>query len=106
LTLCSIWPTNSAWTRDETRHVLTDGRFRRKVQDEARQARRLGATGAPFLVIDEHYAVSGAQRTDTLPRTLRQVWDETHPSLYLADTGEGVCGPDGCAVPAADPART
>ncbi|MDH6622647.1 putative DsbA family dithiol-disulfide isomerase [Streptomyces sp. LBL] len=91
--------------RNETRRVLDDGRYRQQVQDEARQAQRLGATGAPFLVIDGHYAVPGAQGTDTLLRTLRQAWDETHPSLAVADSGEGVCGPDGCAVPATRPAR-
>ncbi|MCX4763288.1 DsbA family oxidoreductase [Streptomyces sp. NBC_01275] len=92
--------------RDEARRVLDDGRFRQQVQDEARQAQRLGATGAPFLVIDGRYAVPGAQDTDTLLRTLRQAWDATHPPLVripLADA-EGVCGPDGCAAPAPRPA--
>ncbi|TPQ19446.1 DsbA family oxidoreductase [Streptomyces sporangiiformans] len=92
--------------RDETRRVLGDGRFRQQVQDEARQAQRLGATGAPFILIDGHYAVPGAQDTDTLLRRLRQAWDATHPPLVqlpLADA-EGACGPDGCAVPATHPA--
>ncbi|MDX3613149.1 DsbA family oxidoreductase [Streptomyces europaeiscabiei] len=92
----------------ETRRVLNDGRFGQQVQDEAHQARRLGATGAPFLVIDGRYAVPGAQGTDRLLRALRQAWDEAHPPIVpipVADA-EGVCGPDGCAVPAAHPART
>jgi predicted DsbA family dithiol-disulfide isomerase len=92
----------------ETRQVLNDGRFRQQVQDEARQAQRLGATGTPFVVIEGRYAVAGAQGTESLLGALRQAWDETHPSIIpvpVAGT-EGVCGPDGCAVPAAQPART
>ena len=89
----------------EARRVLDEGRFRQQVQDEARQARRLGATGTPFIVIDGRYTVPGAQDTGTLLRALQQAWDEAHPSLPLTDSDAGVCGPDGCAVPATHPAR-
>lgn len=94
--------------RDSTRQALEDRRFRPQVEDDARQAQRLGARGVPFTVIDGQYAVSGAQDTDTLLGALRQVWDETHPASAptpLAQDAEGLCGPDGCEVPGDHPAH-
>ncbi|MBW8801551.1 MAG: DsbA family protein [Streptomyces sp.] len=63
--------------REETRRVLTDGR----------------------------YAVAGAQDSDTLLDILRQAWDDTHPTVVVAGDNAAVCGPDGCAVPVADAAH-
>ena len=86
--------------REKTRRVLTEGRFTQQVQDDLESARRLGATGAPHIVVDGRYALPGAQDTDTLLGILRQVWDETHPTVLVADNDAATCGPDGCAVPA------
>jgi predicted DsbA family dithiol-disulfide isomerase len=85
---------------DTARQVLTERRYRTQVQDDARRAQRLGATGAPFIVVDGRYAVPGAQDSDTLLDLLRTAWEESHP-LTLAPAGDAPgCGPDGCAVPA------
>lgn len=75
--------------REKTRRVLTEGRFGRQFQDDVDSAQRLGATGA--------------QDTDTLLDVLRQVWEKTHPTVLVADNDAALCGPDGCAVPAASP---
>lgn len=91
--------------REETRRVLAEGRFRQQVQDELESAQRKGATGAPFIVVDGRYGVSGAQDTDTLLGILRQVWDETRPAVLAAGDDAALCGPDGCAVPAAHTAH-
>ncbi|EEP69792.1 dithiol-disulfide isomerase [Micromonospora sp. ATCC 39149] len=90
--------------RDLTRQVLTDRRYRTRVQDDARHAQRLGATGAPFIVVDGRYGVPGAQDSDSLLDLLHTAWNETHP-VTLAPAGDAPgCGPDGgpdgCAVPA------
>ncbi|GAA3805610.1 DsbA family oxidoreductase [Streptomyces chiangmaiensis] len=93
--------------RDETRQALVERRFRQQVQDEARRANALGARGAPFLVIDGQYAISGAQDTDALLGVFQQVWDATHPQPVQIPAGdaEAVCGPDGCALPGDHAAR-
>ncbi|RMB82445.1 DsbA family protein [Streptomyces shenzhenensis] len=88
--------------RKETRQALDQRRYRQQVQDDARRAQRLGARGAPFIIIDGRYGVPGAQDSDTLLELLRKAWDETHP-VTLATGGDlQVCGPDGCAVPERD----
>lgn len=90
--------------RDETRQALEDHRFRQQVEDDADQAQRLGARGVPFILVDGRYAISGAQKTDILLRTLRQAWDETHQPIAVTGDAEGICGPDGCVLPADQPA--
>jgi predicted DsbA family dithiol-disulfide isomerase len=88
--------------RGEAAEALRERRYRAQVDADQRAAERLGARGAPFLVIDDRYAIPGAIGTDQLLAAMTQAWQESHrgPQL-LAVTGEadGVCGPDGCAVP-------
>ncbi|MFF7987201.1 DsbA family protein [Streptomyces sp. NPDC007901] len=84
--------------REQTRQILDQRRYRQQVQDDARQAQRLGARGAPFIVIDGRYGVPGAQDSDTLLDLLRTAWTDTHPVTPAAGDAP-VCGPDGCAVP-------
>ncbi|MGW7658455.1 DsbA family oxidoreductase, partial [Streptomyces tendae] len=84
--------------REQTRQALAQHRYREQVRDDAARAQRLGATGAPFIVIDGRYGVPGAQDSDTLLDLLRTAWDDTHP-LTPAGGGAPACGPDGRAVP-------
>jgi predicted DsbA family dithiol-disulfide isomerase len=86
--------------REEARRALTERRYRRQVEDDARRAQRLGAAGAPFIVVDGRYAVPGAQDSDALLDLLRTAWDETHPVTVTPGGEASACGPDGCAVPA------
>lgn len=43
------------------------------VQAEIEQAQRMGVTGVPFFVLDNKYAISGAQDPETLADAIRQV---------------------------------
>jgi predicted DsbA family dithiol-disulfide isomerase len=84
----------------EVRAALTDGRFRRRVEADGDEARQLGASGVPFVVIDRHYAVAGAQPADTFRQAIERAWaDNPTPRLIATGDGEGLCGPDGCAIP-------
>lgn len=57
----------------EVREALETGRYAAQVQAEGIQARRVGATGVPFYVIDNKYAVSGAQPPEVLLSVFEQV---------------------------------
>lgn len=83
--------------REEARAALVEHRYRDRVEADAREAKQLGATGVPFIVIDRRYGIAGAQPADAIRQTLEQAWkDQPTP---LAITGDGpVCGPDGCAI--------
>ncbi|WP_189278518.1 DsbA family oxidoreductase [Kitasatospora griseola] len=87
--------------REQTRQALAQRRYREQVRDDATHAQRLGATGAPFIVVDGRYGVPGARDSDALLDLLRTAWDDTHPLTPVAGGGDApICGPDGCAVPA------
>lgn len=57
----------------ELREALESGRYAAQVEEDGREARRAGATGVPFYVIDGKYAVSGAQSPEVLLSVFEQV---------------------------------
>lgn len=57
----------------QVREALESGRYATRVQLAGMEARRIGATGVPFFVIDGKYAVSGAQPADVLVSVFEQV---------------------------------
>jgi predicted DsbA family dithiol-disulfide isomerase len=62
---------DAALNPDDARAVLRERRYADAVQSDIDSARRLGATGVPFFVIDEHYGVAGAQASDVFLEVLR-----------------------------------
>jgi predicted DsbA family dithiol-disulfide isomerase len=92
--------------RDGAAEALRSRRYRDQVAAEQREAERLGAQGAPFLVIDGKYAIPGAVGLDELLAAMSRAWDESHPvpqPLQVIGEAVGVCGPDSCAVPTPSP---
>jgi predicted DsbA family dithiol-disulfide isomerase len=88
--------------RGEATEALRERRYRAQVEADQREAQRLGAHGAPFLVIDGTYAIPGAVDTEQLLATLTRAWQESHPAsqpLTVVGEADGLCGPDGCFVP-------
>jgi predicted DsbA family dithiol-disulfide isomerase len=84
----------------EVRELLAGSRFVADVEQEAREAAALGATGVPFFVIDRKYGIPGAQPAEVFGQVLEKAWAEAHPKLDLVGGGadaSGVCGPDGCS---------
>jgi predicted DsbA family dithiol-disulfide isomerase len=78
--------------------VLAGQEYGDQVRADAARAAAYGANGVPFFVLDEKYAVSGAQTTEAFAQVLDQVWEASQPSplsLLAGPTGD-VCGPDGC----------
>jgi len=60
----------------ETHAVLNARRYREQVENDQREAQRLGATGTPFMVVDRKHAIPGALSTDQLLGTLQRLWQE------------------------------
>ncbi len=76
------------WTGD----AFGDG-----VRADIREAQRIGVRGVPFFVIDNKYAVSGAQAEDHFLGALQQAWGE-RPAPVLQEFGGAngpVCDPAG-----------
>ncbi|GAB4060487.1 DsbA family oxidoreductase [Catellatospora paridis] len=82
--------------------ALRSRRYRTRVAADQREAQRLGARGAPFLVFDGRFAVPGAVGADDLLAVIAQAWADSHPTpqpLPVVGGAEGLCTPDGCAAP-------
>lgn len=79
--------------------VLAGTEFTHAVHADAARAQAYGATGVPFVVVDEKYGVSGAQPTEVFSQVLERAWSDAHPTIeVLAGNDAEACGPDGCAI--------
>src|SRR5258705_9380917 len=58
--------------REEAAATLRDNRYAEAVAADIESARRLGATGVPFFVIDGHYGISGAQAPEVFLEVLQK----------------------------------
>jgi predicted DsbA family dithiol-disulfide isomerase len=67
--------------RDEVSRVLAGDEYADAVDADADTARRLGANGVPFFVIDRRYGISGAQPAGTLTQALEQAWADAHADI-------------------------
>jgi len=88
----------------DVRAVLADPEaYADAVRADEREAARLGANGVPFFVFDRKYGVSGAQPPEVFAQALERAWSDHEPALEVIG-GADACGPDGCALSAADSA--
>lgn len=60
--------------RDEALAVLNSRLFLEEVQDDARTAASLGASGVPFFVLDNRWGISGAQSQEVFAQALEEAW--------------------------------
>ena len=60
---------------DDARRVLESDLYASDVAEDIDEARRMGATGVPFFVIDRRFGVSGAQPSDLFLEALEHARD-------------------------------
>jgi predicted DsbA family dithiol-disulfide isomerase len=61
---------------DETRQVLQGNLYVDAVRADIRRAQMIGVNGVPFFVLDEKYAVSGAQPVEVFLTALEGAWKD------------------------------
>lgn len=81
---------------EEVREVLVFDAFSAEVKNDERQAQSLGINGVPFFVLNNKYAISGAQSPDTFLQALEQSWKdfEKEKQPLIITAGES-CSVDG-----------
>jgi len=77
--------------------VLASDEYADAVDADQQQAVAFGASGVPFVVVDQKYGVSGAQPAEVFGQVLERAWSESHPAVQVLASGDA-CGPDGCAI--------
>lgn len=83
----------------EIEDVLKSDTYANEVQLDIKQAQQIGVSGVPFFVLDNKYAISGAQEPDAFLQALKKAYEETINDIETINTNkDGACGPDGCEV--------
>ena len=67
-------PLEASTVEARVREVLAGTEYADAVQADIDMARRLGANGVPFFVIDRKYGISGAQAAETFLHALRTAY--------------------------------
>ncbi|WP_099362953.1 DsbA family oxidoreductase [Fredinandcohnia onubensis] len=62
----------------QVRKVMESKEHTAQVTNDISEARSVGVQGVPFFVIDNKYAVSGAQPVEVFNQVLDKVWEEEH----------------------------
>jgi predicted DsbA family dithiol-disulfide isomerase len=78
------------------REVLENGTYRAQVDSDQIAARKHGATGVPFIVIDRERVIAGARSTVDLLAALRSHWEQNPSPGDIPEAGP-VCSPFHCA---------
>ena len=80
----------------DVKEIFNSDAFEKEVKHDEMQAQSLGINGVPFFVLNNKYAVSGAQSPETFLDVLEQTWEEfekENPALIITE-GES-CSTDG-----------
>ncbi|HEY4629637.1 MAG TPA: DsbA family protein, partial [Flavobacterium sp.] len=84
---------------EEIAQVLNSDTYGTDVKKDQEEANAIGVQGVPFFVLDNKYAISGAQPATAFLETLEKVWEEGKfdSKVTLLNTTDGdSCGIDGC----------
>lgn len=89
---------------DSVESLLSGDDYADAVREDEALAQQMGIRGVPFFVIDNKYAINGAQPVEVILNALNQIWEQDYaaaqpvPNLInLKDANSGeTCGPDGC----------
>lgn len=68
--------TGAGLDADTVKNLLQSDAYADKVQQDVYEARQVGVRGVPFFVLNDRYAVSGAQPRETFSGALHQAWSE------------------------------
>ncbi len=89
--------------RTDALDVLVDeSAYADAVRSEQGTAHEIGVTGVPFFLINQKYAISGAQPLETFIGALEKIWEEDHPKpqfINLSQNADAMCTDDSCVIP-------
>jgi len=80
----------------EVKEIFSSDVYTKEVRKDEMQAQSIGINGVPFFVLNNKYAVSGAQSPETFLEVLEQTWEEMEKenSPLIITEGES-CSADG-----------
>ncbi|MCB9195675.1 MAG: DsbA family oxidoreductase [Flavobacteriales bacterium] len=84
---------------EQAQEALTNNRFRSLVTNDIQEAAQIGVRGVPFFVLDQKYAISGAQPVGVFSNGLHQAfseWKYSNSKLVSFGNNESTCSEEGC----------
>ncbi|GLV67536.1 DSBA oxidoreductase [Bacillus mycoides] len=96
---------NSGIDKQEALNIINNkSAYANDVRVDEAIAQQYRITGVPYFIVNQKYAISGAQPLETFVGALQQVWEEENPAPKLqelsADGGSDFSCTDGsCSVP-------
>lgn len=81
-------------SEDEVRNALQSDEIEKEIHDDIGSARKLGIQGVPFFILNQKYALSGAQPVEVFVDALEKVKEEMGIQSLNSDDS-AFCGPDG-----------
>jgi predicted DsbA family dithiol-disulfide isomerase len=84
--------------REEVEQMLASDEMADDVRTDERTAKQIGVTGVPFFLIDQKYALTGAQPTDVFVQVMEKVIAENKIVVLNNDDGM-ICDENGCEIP-------
>lgn len=79
----------------EVGQMLNSDAYANEVDEDIYTAQQYGIRGVPFFIINNKYAVSGAQPDETFLGALKQAWSEMKPVLTNIGIDGSTCEPGG-----------
>ena len=78
----------------DTLHALESEEIEQNLREDIDIARKLGIEGVPFFILNQKYAISGAQPVEVFVQALEKVNGELHPEPS-SNEDDASCDPDG-----------
>ncbi len=76
------------WNREKTADILANDEISYQVSQEIKHFQGLGVTGVPFFILNNKYAISGAQPSSVFLETLQKVAQEMQPTELTGESCE------------------
>lgn len=83
--------------KETAKKVLTQDHYDYQVKQDILEAKNLGISGVPYYLLDNKYAISGAQPVELFLKALTQTYQESIVNLS-EESGDNTCGIDGCSI--------
>ena len=81
---------------NDVKDMIASDSFSQEVRQDEMQAQSIGINGVPFFILNNKYAVSGAQSPDVFLQALSQTWSEIEKEKQALIITEGEsCSADG-----------
>ena len=82
----------------EAQEMLNNNQFAANVRMDETEAQRIGIHAVPYIVINEKYAVSGAQPPEVFIEIIKKVLNEQEKDEAKTHFDGMVCNSDGCII--------